>query len=458
MSFYTSCSKPLRENNFELLCHRLCLCQKEKVGGYELQGHCVIKSNDRGQIYADIVITQENIELPWGKVLPSKSYESSELFTLFATTLDGTTVEAKGLRIKTNNMYLNDEAKRFIVPLSSIEISEVDSASHLRKWKRSIRSEFREKIDIPVNVNNTVESSSGGRSLFWNETLIESDDYLLQLVNNEGYYTLVVYTNNKDIDKLYEIVLFYIGFMSGVIAQPYILRRADEFSTITSLRSLDRSQTTKSIPPPTTSHVRDQNRGNIDGLHYQLLQNLIEKHEEGTMPFDCLYNHWIRIWHSLQSKADTVPGITLTTSIEGVLNDLFIPDISKLAHDEFFEKEKARILEMIGQLDGLSKGHKESIEKFIGGWGSLHAGKAISILVERGLLLPEEKKAWSKLRNSLAHPRIKEGIGQDAKMMSDRVVMCLGVFYKLTLYYYNYKGFYIDYSSTTAGRVLQFPC
>lgn len=456
MISFSNFAQPLRENKLEMHCHQLELSQQDKDDGFKLHGYGVIKTHDSGGIFADIVITHEDIELPWGRVIPSDPFDETGYFTLSALTLAGTEIKSHGIKVQTEPIYCGNQAKRFIIPLASVEVVEPTYGADLRKWKRCVQIEFKEKSDVPVNKCNTSESSLGEKSLSWNQVLIENEDYVFDMVNKDGYTSAYIATNSKDLDTIYAIVLFYIGFTSGIIPQPYILQRTDELTTVTSLRPYDNSQVRRKIPPPTISNVLDQNGCDISERHYRLLDNLIRQYENNKRYFECIYSHWLRIWHAFQSKADTVPGVTLTTSIEGILNDIFIPRMERLFKDKALEGEKLRIIEIINNLDTLNNDQRDSIKTFINRWGNLYPEKALGILVERGVLKDEEKRVWVKLRHTLAHPRIGNHAENRNKILSGRVLTCLGIFYKLVFLLYKYDGVFVDFGSETRNRISQF--
>lgn len=55
--------------------------------------------------------------------------------------------------------------------------------------------------------------------------------------------------------------------------------------------------------------------------------------------FDSSYSQWMRVWHAFNS-ANNITILTLGVAIEGLLNDIFIPALKRIAADDEFEQAK----------------------------------------------------------------------------------------------------------------------
>lgn len=454
--FNNNYTKAFRAGNLEIYCKEVTLSQDSLENGFVLSGHGVIKVK-KGLLCLDVVITDESKWLPWGGVyIPSDPTDISGYFSMQAQSLTGSIIRSSGLRIKMEMFYIGDQAKRFIIPLSSISTDDIASSVNIRKWKKSITLEFLEYEDIPKNKVNKTESTLGEMSISTNQTLIEEKDYIFNLITKDGFSTLFFATNSLDLDTLHNAVLFYIGFTSGKIPQPYIIRKRDELESTSTLNSIDVSQIYQIIPPPIQSNIIKDNGSSFNSHHYELLKSIISICQRDMTVFNCIYEHWHRVWHSFQSKADSdsVPGLTITTSIEGLLNDIFIPALQEEIVDKDFEVVKANIISKIEFMEGITSEHKKNIINYVKKWGNLFPKKALEILVEKNVVSKEETNAWSKLRHSLAHPRNKALDVKKQQEQTGRVLSCLGIFYKLILNTFKYDGAYTKYKANGKSEIV----
>lgn len=99
--------------------------------------------------------------------------------------------------------------------------------------------------------------------------------------------------------------------------------------------------------------------------------------------------------------------------------------------------------------------HKESLVKHVERWGNIHAGKALSMLVEKGLIQEEEKVAWGELRNSAAHPRFKENTEARQEKEHNRISICLNLFYRLILNVYSFQGAMFELGKVRSAKFLK---
>lgn len=140
--------------------------------------------------------------------------------------------------------------------------------------------------------------------------------------------------------------------------------------------------------------------------------------------------------------------LTVSIAIEGIMNDIFIPVISKELRDEFFEKEKSNIKEKIDTIENVSEEHIMIIKSSIDRWGNIHSKKALQHLVKSRLIEKKQLKCWEKLRNSSAHPKLT--IQDEPRMRKniERTNICLGLFYRLALNVFAYEGQQYSFDTT----------
>jgi hypothetical protein len=108
--------------------------------------------------------------------------------------------------------------------------------------------------------------------------------------------------------------------------------------------------------------------------------------------------------------------------------------------DEVFEEEKVRVSNLIGEIEGISDEHIESIMRYIEKWGNIHPKKSLDYLVTKGIVEKRHVKNWVDLRNSSAHPKLM--VSSEGRKRKDigRTIVCLGLFYRLALNVFSFKG------------------
>ena len=132
--------------------------------------------------------------------------------------------------------------------------------------------------------------------------------------------------------------------------------------------------------------------------------------------------------------------LTVSIAVDGILNDIFIPELTKRLMDMDFEIEKENIVEIIRHVEGVSDAHLKTITQFVERWGNIRSKKALQYMVEIGLIEKKQLNCWEKLRNSSAHPKLVVQDEQRKRKNIERTVICLGLFYRLSLNVYSYKG------------------
>ncbi|MFZ5841377.1 MAG: hypothetical protein ACOY3E_00640 [Pseudomonadota bacterium] len=447
--------RTVRECGVDWHCHEVTISQPGLVDGYEFNGYGIIKSHESGGLYLDFICLKTNKRVDFGIPIPKDAFDKNQRVMMKATTIGGVQVSSNDLTIKIDfQQMLEKDPKFYRLPLKSVEICDetdlsVDGNSYLHM-------EFSEKIRVPFNKSNTIESSLGSKSFSWNQAVISCEDCEVNVVQHKNFTEVYAKAKNTDLDVLREAIVFYVGFTSGLFIQPYFEFFKDSSSSKSKINSVDIKRSRKSIPQPIPNLAHDQDRKSMDHFHYELFQNILKMSSRRADHFESLYSQWSRIWHSFMSPEISVSMLTLSVAIEGVLNDIFIPVIDELLKDERFENEKSRLKALISSIDDVSKDHVDSLHKYIDKWGNTHAEKALKYLVQREIISDLQQKCWSKLRNSSAHPKLLKQ--DDARMRKniERTVVCLGLFYRLTLNALSYRGAQYVYEAPKDERVVVY--
>lgn len=444
--------KMLRDCDLELHCKELKLYQDQVVNGFILIGHGIIKSNKFGNLFLEFVCTEtQNNYL--GARIPNSLYQDNEYLKLEAKTINGFTVRSSGIKLESMNLFQPGQSFLSYIPIRSFFLE--DQPIRESEFNRFLHFEFKEKCQLPTNKNNTTESTLDGRSFSWNETIIEDDDFKVNIVRRDEYTTVTAYTNQYDLKLIEYVITFYIGFSNGSLPQIYFINKRENELITYEFKSINNIRSHLSIASPMSSHVRTRNNKSYDENHFSLLKNMLHKSFIQKSLFKCTYSHWKRIWHSFQSADENVSAIILTSSIEGILNDVYIPFFEKTMCSKFLNDEKENLIKKINKIDGIPTNHLNTLLNSIKKWGNIHPQKALSVLVEKGAINEKEKKNWIKLRNSSSHPRLTKLSNDKKQKQDDRLYSCLCLFYKLVFNIYNYDGAYFDFNNLTSSTMLQ---
>src|SRR5690554_3526153 len=134
--------------------------------------------------------------------------------------------------------------------------------------------------------------------------------------------------------------------------------------------------------------------------------------------------------------------IALSTAVEAILKSEY-KDICRPSDEFEAELEKAR--EYFNNWDG-NQEVKMRINGSLRAMLQLSPVSAMRVLIEKGIITVDEKRAWSKLRNPIIH-----GVQPDFNSKSQEfVTRCDTVYillYKLIFNKIKYEGSYTDYSS-----------
>lgn len=431
--------KTVRECNLEWHCHEVTISQKELEDGYEFKGYGIIKIHENGGLYLDFICLESNKRIDFRTPIPEDSLDPKQIVTMSAVSIDGIAVISKGLRIGTDfQSSISPDPSFYRIGLPSIEIEESSDISE--DGNKFLQLEFNEKCRAPTNKLNKTKSTLGTSSSSWNQTVLNFLGGEINIIYHEKFTEVYANGSRYDLDILRDAIVFYLGFSSGKYIQPYFEYRKDSKSEITLINSIDKKKIKDSIPGPISDMVHDQDNKRLDQDHFDMFYKIYETLEGNPRVFESVYSQWKRVWHSFMSPEFSVPMLTISVAVEGVLNDIFIPAIADNLRDKEFEEEKERISLLVDELDDVSGEHIESIKKFIGKWGNIHPKKALDYLEKVKVIEKRQIKNWSDLRNSSAHPKLmKQDEGRKRKDIN-RTIICLGLFYRLSLNVFAYKG------------------
>ena len=439
MIFREEGRETLRECNLEWHCHKVVISQKELDDGYEFKGYGAIKSHENGSLYLDFICLESNKRMDFRSPIPEDTLEEKQSITMDAISIDGIGIVSKGLRIETDfQNSLSSDPAFYRIGLPSIEI--IESSDSKEGDNKYLHLEFNEKCSVPKNKSNKTESTLGTSSLSWNQTVLKNLGFEINIIHHEKFTEVYANGTEYDLGILRDAIVFYLGFSSGKFIQPYFEYKKDSNLEITIINSIVKKKINDSIPAPICDMVHDQNNQRLDQEHFDLFYKIYEVLLNTPNVFESVYSQWKRVWHSFLSPEFSVPMLTISVAVEGVLNDIFIPVIADSSKDEAFESEKQRILHAVGGLEGISVEHIESIKKFIEKWGNIHPKKALDHLESIGVIEKRHIRNWSDLRHSSAHPKLmKQNEGRKRKDIN-RTIVCLGLFYRLILNVFAYKG------------------
>lgn len=448
--------KIVRENSIEWHCHEISIYQEDVVDGYNFSGYGIIKSADKGSLYLEFVCLETSKRVDFREDIPKNPFDEKQYLTMEGVMLSGTRVTSGNLRIKPEIENMNpDKPTIYIIHLQSVTLHETSGLGY--KSNQTLHFEFKGECRIPTNKSNTTESTLGKRSFGWNQTVLTHEDKEINIIRRDGYTQVNCHFEDSNLDDLREGLLFYLGFSSGRFVQPYVVIQRNGSETNTTIYSVDDSLIYQVIPPPISDVAYDADKKSFENHHFELFSNILNIKKRDNKLFESTYSQWSRVWHSFSSYERGVLMLSLSVAVEGVLNDIFIPILSKLNKNDKFDIEKERIISSINNLSEIDNDHLDSITKYISRWGNIHPKKAIEMLVDKGLLTEKQKKCWGVLRNSSAHPKlVKVSEGRREKDYN-RIITCLGLFYRLILSAYLYKGPLYAYEKIKDGRLIMSP-
>ena len=388
----------IRDYSFEVHCSKVKIFQKE---GITLLGYGIIKMNDYGVFYIEFICLEKN-NIPhsnWSINFPNDPLDEKQKLYLEATSLYGDSFEAEGFRVELHVTSLYKASVHHIL-LEKIKFNEP-----IRTINDLFRIEFNQQIYIPRNKINRTTSSLGMQSASWNESIINFDEDNLQIriVNEHESKSFVSIEGVFSPEIMMECLTFYIGFSSGILLQPYYSVYLSSNHKVTTLYSTNKRYLHRSYSAAIASNLAD-NEFKDGEYHFNILRNSIRLYSMNQKHFLSIFAQWRRVWLSSSLDQGTT-NLALTTAIEGLLNDIYIPILIKSKKDTALESDIKEIKKIIKDL-AIDEKYKERLQNSISYLKTITANKALSLLVDTGILTSEEKEAWKSLRNEVAHPKI----------------------------------------------------
>ena len=437
----------MREGNLELHCVEVSIKQKFE-GGLSLSGYGILKVNKVGTLYLEF-ICREASKIPpqsFYSTFPEDPFDSTQKLYLQAVTLEGDTICAEEFSIRINAFNRHPP---FRLPILLHEVYVLYPTDYQENTENYLYFELLEKAQVPANKLNSVSSTYGEESYSWDESEIDIGEAKVTVIDKKN--KVVVKANGIfDEDELYTILLFYIGLTSGVMPQPYCLIKRTEGNTSLYLKSTNKALRNKQMPAPfpgaTSGH-------GWPGCHYNILKEMQRVKGTNQLRFNSSYSQWVRVWHAFNSE-HSIAVLTLGIAIEGLLNDIFIPTLKLVAIDDGFVRVKKELVSELEKIKA-SDEHRETLIKSVERWGNVHAGKALSMLVEKGVIQESERVAWGELRNSAAHPKFKENTEARQEKEHRRISLCLNLFYRLILNVYAYEGVVFEFGKVRKNDLVK---
>jgi len=274
------------------------------------------------------------------------------------------------------------------------------------------------------------------------------------IIRRDGYTQVSCHFNGSNVEDLKEALLFYLGFTSGRLIQPYIIVQQNGHTIETIISSVDDTLVYQEIPPPVSDIVYGVNKNSLDNYHFDLFRNILNARMSDKNLFESTFSQWSRIWHSFHSYEIGVLMLTLSVAVEGILNDIFIPKLTDILKDDEFEAKKEKIICSIRSIADIDGDHLNSISKYISKWGNVHSKRAIEFLIKKEIVTSQQRKCWIDLRNSSAHPKLVKISEGRRKKDYNQIIICLGMFYCLVLNSYSYKGPLYAYEKVKDNRLV----
>lgn len=422
----------IRDYSFEAHCPKIRIYQKN---GIVLKGYGIIKINEYGVFYIEFICLEKN-NIPkfnWSIRLPDDHFDESQKIYLEAVSIDGIEFQSEDFRVELHALSIHSSSIHHIL-LEKITITE--PTKNARDY---FYIEFNQTLNIPRNKNNSVVSTLGSESFAWNESIIEFDQekIKIRIVDDHGAKGFIAIEECTNPELMLDCITFYLGFSSGLLLQPYYSKNISCNQEVSTFYSTNKLYLQKSYVSAIASNL--SNPEFRDGeYHFNILRKSIRLYKENPKNFLSIYAQWRRVWVSFKSEQD-ITYLALTTAIEGLLNDIFIPIYKKSRKDEVLEHDIKEIKRIIKNLE-IEDLYKERLQNSISYLKIITANKALALLIDSGILSKDETEAWKNLRNEVAHPKAKSNNLLSKYEEKENFISCLNLFNSLIFQTLNYNG------------------
>lgn len=426
-------------------CHEIVIEQTQTKNGFSCKGHGSINVNKNGRVFLDFICMESNLDRFLTNI-PEDRLDKRQTLSMRAITLDGIHVEAQDFQIKMDFLEsLNNGPIRKLISLKEITLTEIDQIEHTTK--NYMYMEFNEEAKIPKNKSTITTSTSGASSASWNQSEIVFEGITINVTKHKNYTAFYASGDHIQIQNMENSILLYIGFTSGKYIQPYFKYIRENSKIESKIVSIDREILKKDIPAPIPHMLAGEQGKLITEFHFELLKKIYNFSQINKSLYSSIYSQWKRVWFSFLSPDWSVAMLSLSVSIEGILNDIFIPPISKKTRDAEFNKEKEKIISKIEELKEISPHHIKNISSYVRKWGNTTPKKSLTYLKDKEIISDFHVTTWERLRNSSAHPKLDNENEDRREKDINRITICLGLFYRLILNSLEYQGLVYTYKS-----------
>ncbi|EJI1392919.1 hypothetical protein NDL37_002590 [Vibrio parahaemolyticus] len=430
-------NEKIRSGDLILHCVQVRVFQKCEEG-MEFSGHGTIKINSVGTIYLEFICTEEkrSPNVFFSERFPKDPLDANQKLFLEVETVEGDIFKASGFSMNLSMSIRQPPSVQHIFLPSIVSAYQVEDKLISNKDEKYLCFEFMEHFNIPANVSNETKSTLEGESHKFNQIDIHMDGYLVTMIKHDKY-TQVRVKGVFDVETIKNCLKFYIGFSCGSMPQlGYIIERTG-LTVFETLSSVSNSQKLQLSKTPMVSNL-STNTCMSGSYHYDLFKCIVELYQTYPKRFESIVAQWERVWFAGQSN-DVILTLTLSVAIEGVLNDVYIPHIKAVRDSDEADKEKAFIKQQLKKTE-LSVQQRERIINSVSHWNNVTSSHALSYLIKKGLLVKGDKKNWTELRNSCAHPKVIDKTIDEEREEASSVFACLNLFYRLILNTLSYSG------------------
>ncbi|MFP3922815.1 hypothetical protein [Pseudomonas sp. W5-36] len=444
-------SEKVRNGNLIIDFVSLEISQRSSTG-INLTGHGVLRIDPDGALTCDIVCTKaEGITLErFSAAYPLDHRDKQQVLMLRGVDLSGREWRAENFALRLSMLRTAAPFKCSVLLSEVVHEAQQQIPSQLENY---LWFQFSETSNIPKNKTNSIDDSLVGQSRSWNQTDITVGESTISIIDNGDHTT--AYVNGKfDVEEMYSALKFYIGFTSGSMPNAFLMTCRNSSNVRHHIRSINKRINLSTMPYPIEEHLALSAEEWNHKYHYELLRNIIHVQNKNPLFYESTVSQWKRTWQGFTAQ-QSLAALALTVSIEGLLIDLFIPQLKKDIESADFEKTKREIIEKLTTLK-IDEKHVETLVDGVNRWGNIHASAALKILADKGLITKQEVQAWKDLRNGSTHPKFSDATPERESKELKRLTHCLNLYYKLNLNIYAYKGGHVIYDRDNTMSVI-FP-
>ncbi|WP_294901904.1 hypothetical protein [Tatumella sp. UBA2305] len=432
--------------NFVIHCPKVKIIHKKSL---LFSGYGTIRKNKLLTYYVELICLEDNYKFEYGEIedffidLPKQPCDDVDKLYAEFTTTDGDILTSSDFIINISVIPLPHGTYRTIKFLVPYVLYEEEK---LLEEKNSIQYRFLEKIKIPTNKINSITSTTGVNSSKKNESDIPLATFDVK-IRSETDYTLVSANGDFEIEPTMEAINFYLAFSGGTLPQPYFLTYSTGNKKSIKLISINNQNVNKKSSDPIPESFAKRGKLTTD-YSFNFLEKIITLKNEKPGTFDTLQTHWKRVWQSTQSSND-ICKLVLSVAIEGLLNDVYIPEFKIKFINQKTIDDIAIIKKMISKLETEAY-YKDRLKNSISYLNEMTSSKALDVLINENILTTSDKTIWTKMRNSAAHPK-----GNMEKQNDDHldIRVCFDLFHKIILNIIGYEGPVVCFGSNKKNEI-----